>query len=159
MDDNSPRSKTHLELLNPPPGNSEKLFLLIPVHLVLFFIFFSSKAAFYFKAKLQELDVVISNSPALLLLWLISLAHFYLPQLVSASKEANVLSFFNFLTCIHRHTDSHSSTKTTKAAWILVTEIAINLKWQKLAFCSDAVRVARQSPNTLWGSASLPSLH
>jgi len=79
MDDNSPRSKTHLELLNPPPGNSEKLFLLIPVHLVLFFIFFSSKAAFYFKAKLQELDVVISNSPALLLLWLISLAHFYLP--------------------------------------------------------------------------------
>lgn len=59
MNDSITGSKTHLELLNLPQGNCEKLLLLIPVDLVLFIIFFfPSKAAFYLTAKLQEFEVV-----------------------------------------------------------------------------------------------------
>lgn len=66
--------------------------------------------------------------------------------------------FFNFLTHIPKRTDPCSLEKQQAAAWGLVTEYAMNLKWQKLVFCLDTVRVAWQSPNTLWGSAFLPSL-
>lgn len=119
---------------------------------------FTSKAAFYFKAKLQELEVVISNSSALLLPGLISLLIFILLSLCQPQKEQ---TYCHFLISSHVYTGIQTHTpfqKQQKAAWILVTEIAMNLKWQKLPFCLDTVRVAWQSPNTLWGSAFIPSL-
>lgn len=62
MNENGTRSKTHLELLNSPQGSRGKLLLLILLHLVLLFSFFPSKSAFCLKAKLQKLELVLSNS-------------------------------------------------------------------------------------------------
>lgn len=81
----------------PPKGSREKLPLLILVHLVLFFSFFPSKSAFYSKAELQKLEVMIRNSSAPLLPGLISL-FIVISWAPVSSKGPKALSGFNFLT-------------------------------------------------------------
>lgn len=113
---------------------------------------FSSKAAFYFKAKLQKLEVVINHSSALLLLGLILLS------LCQPQKQQMYCPFLipsHVCTGIQTHAPFQ---KQEEAAWILMMEIVMNCKWQKLAFCLDIVSIAWQSPNILWGCAPAPSL-
>lgn len=117
MNENGTGSKTHLQLLDSPQGSREKLLLLILLRLVLFFSFSPQKSAFYSKAKLQKLEVVMSNSSAALLLGLISFVCCYL---LSSRHLQGTKSIVRFL---FPHMDTPLP-EPQKAAWISGAEMA-----------------------------------
>lgn len=111
MNENGSRSKTHLELLNSPQGSGGKAASAYSGSFASVLQLFPSKSAFCFKAKLQKLEVVLSNSSAPLLLGLISFVFCYLLSSCQLEGSKGIVSFS------FPHLDTPLP-KPQKAAWI-----------------------------------------